>query len=234
MKIVFCWDDGAKEDLILFKLHEKYKIPGMFFVPTHNREKRDVLSKEEISNASNSPFIFFGGHTENHIYLKEIPNKTKIKEELSLNKCYLENATNSKIEHFCFPGGSYTRNIFRETKLIFKTARTADTCSFKGNKNGLIRPSFHFYDRGVKSLIANSAKHGSFKEMIFFIKERKKDYFDLIKETIQLESKNKNKIIIIWGHSWEIEEKNLWGKLEDLFDFVSANYCECIIRYEDL
>ena len=48
MKIIFSWDDGALEDQKLFELHEKYKIPGMFFVPTFNREGRKVLTKEMI------------------------------------------------------------------------------------------------------------------------------------------------------------------------------------------
>lgn len=36
MKISFSWDDGTLEDQKLFELHEKYRIPGMFFVPTRN------------------------------------------------------------------------------------------------------------------------------------------------------------------------------------------------------
>ena len=65
MKIVFSWDDGALEDLKLFKLHEKYNIPGMFFVPTKNRENRGVLTPQMIKEA-NPNLISFGAHTQNH------------------------------------------------------------------------------------------------------------------------------------------------------------------------
>ena len=38
MRVIFSWDDGAPQDKKMYELHEKYKIPGMFFVPTKNRE----------------------------------------------------------------------------------------------------------------------------------------------------------------------------------------------------
>ena len=72
MKIAFSWDDGALEDQKLFELHEKYEIPGMFFVPTRNREGREVVTPE-IMRIAESRYIRFGGHTENHTYLTSIP-----------------------------------------------------------------------------------------------------------------------------------------------------------------
>ena len=67
MKLAFSWDDGALEDQKLFELHEKYQIPGMFFVPTKNREGREVLSPNIIKRAE-SQYVSFGGHTDNHTY----------------------------------------------------------------------------------------------------------------------------------------------------------------------
>lgn len=87
MKIIFSWDDGALEDQKLFELHEKYKIPGMFFVPTFNREGRKVLTKEMI-RSSESEYVQFGGHTQNHTYLTSIPLED-VEEEVLLNKNYL-------------------------------------------------------------------------------------------------------------------------------------------------
>ena len=51
MKLALSWDDGALEDRRLFDLHEKYQIPGMFFVPTRNKEGRSVLTPDMLRNA---------------------------------------------------------------------------------------------------------------------------------------------------------------------------------------
>ena len=47
-RVCFTWDDGCPSDLKLIDLHNKYNIPGMFFVPNCNREGRPVLTKEQI------------------------------------------------------------------------------------------------------------------------------------------------------------------------------------------
>jgi hypothetical protein len=60
MKTAFSWYDEALEDRKLFELHEKYEIPGMFFVPTRNREGRDVLTPQMMREAE-SKYVGFGG-----------------------------------------------------------------------------------------------------------------------------------------------------------------------------
>lgn len=59
------------------------------------------------------------------------------------------------------------------------------------------------------------------------------DYFDTIKKMIKNQS-NSDSDIMIWGHSWEIEELNLWNKLEDLFVFLKENFYDSCCKYDDL
>ena len=233
MRIFFCWDDGAKEDLKLIELHEKYNIPGMFFVPTYNREGRDVLSSEEITKTSTNELISFGGHTSNHTYLTTIPIEDVAKEILD-NKDYLEKYSNRKINHFCLPGGKYNKKIIKIVLNNFSTCRTADTCSFRKNIKNVIVPSFHFYNRGKKSLLLNCLKHFSIYEFFIVLLNLKKDYFEIIKKIIIKDSKFKNKDIIIWGHSWELENCNLWPNLECLMNFVSTHYANSLYSYDEI
>lgn len=233
MKIVFCWDDGAKEDLKLIEYHKKYQIPGMFFVPTINKEGRSVLGSEELIEASKTELIKFGGHTQNHVYLKTLPISNVMGEVLQ-NVKYLENTLQCKIKHFCFPGGSYNKKIIKIIEPYFDTLRTADTCSFRIKKNKILKPSIHFYNRGKKSLLLNCIRHASIREFFFILFHIKKDYFDLIKDIIDFESKKSESQIIIWGHSWEIEEFQLWDKLDLLFDYLKKNYSDSIVTYDKL
>ena len=231
MKIVFSWDDGAVEDLKLINLHKKYGIPGMFFVPTFNREGRKVITKEDISSNC-SELIQFGGHTFNHVYLPTI-EIDDVEHEILANKKYLEDSTNQEINHFCLPGGKYNRQILKIVGKYFKSCRTADTMNVIHKKKFLIKPTIHFYNRGYKSLFFNSLKHFNFKGAFFVLRNKKKNYFDLIKSFINFESK-RDSILVVWGHSWEIEEKGLWDVLEDFFSFVSSEYSDSIISYTQM
>jgi len=61
------------------------------------------------------------------------------------------------------------------------------------------------------------------------------DYYGLIKEIIKGLSDTPDFYnIIVWGHSWEIEENSLWGELEDLFQFITTSCPASITAYSDL
>ncbi len=229
MEVSFSWDDGAPEDKKMATLFEKYEVPCKLFVPTKNREGRDTLSSEDIKSIS-SELISFGGHTYNHVYLTELPLEIA-KEEVLSNVKYLEDILNRKIEHFCFPGGKYNFVLLQELKDRFSTLRTADTmCSSFCGK--LRKPTFHFYPRGNKSLFGNSIRN---QDKIFFPLFKsiyEKDYFDKMKKIISKVDDSKfDYKIHIWGHSWEVEELQLWNKLEDLLQFLKFYYPQTIKQY---
>ena len=232
MKIAFSWDDGAPEDLTLFEIHEKYGIPGIFFVPTKNREGRGVLTETDIEQAK-SQFITFGGHTENHIYLTECHSLTEVEDEIVKNKVFLENCTGKEIKHFCLPGGKYNEDILKIAQKYYTTIRTAHTMNFKpGSNNRIIKPTFHFYPRGIKSLVGNSIRNNNGKYAIFSMKHRKKSYFDIMRRIIEKE-RERESLIMIWGHSWEIEKLHLWDELISFFQFVKSNYSDEICDYSE-
>ena len=231
MRVIFSWDDGAPQDKKMYELHEKYKIPGMFFVPTKNREGRDVISSNEMKNAESS-YVSFGGHTENHVYLTEL-SIDDVEKEIVNNKKYLEDLLGHEILHFCFPGGQYTDEIMNIASKYYKTLRTADTMNFAAKHGILLKPAFHFYPRGYKSLIGNGIRQKSVKQTFNIALLVRCDYFDTIKKMIKNQS-NSDSDIMIWGHSWEIEELNLWNKLEDLFVFLKENFYYCCCKYDDL
>lgn len=230
MQIAFSWDDGALEDLKLFELHEKYGIPGMFFVPTRNSEGKEVLASSQIQSV-NHELISFGGHTDNHVYLTDI-NPLNVEKEISENKRYLEEVLNGyqALEHFCLPGGKYNPQIVETALKYYKTVRTADTMCFK-NDSSLVKPSFHMYPRGKKSLLGNACRNRSWMEAVMVLLHPGKDYYQLIKSLIDFEAKSLEAKIIIWGHSWEIEEQNLWGTVENLMKFLTEQYADSIVNY---
>lgn len=230
VKVSFSWDDGSPYDIKLAKLFEKYEIPCKLFVPNKNVEGRDVLSPIEIKQIK-SPYVSFGGHTENHIYLDSIPFGTAM-QEINNNKKYLEDILGTEITDFCFPGGKYTNKLLCALQKDFKTVRTAQTgCScFAGY---LRRPFFHFYPRGCKSLILNVIRNVD-KSIIplLFASLKTQNYFNLLDEFIKVvDFKPQEYDLHIWGHSWEIEEIGLWNQLENFLKKLKDDYPSSIQYY---
>lgn len=231
MRITFCWDDGALQDQKLFALHEKYALPGMFFVPTRNCEGRDVLTPQMIRHAR-SPWVAFGAHTDDHVYLTQIPPE-QIESQVTANQRYLQEILGEPVEDFCLPGGKYKKEMLPLLYRHFKTVRTADTMCFH-NQGPLYRPSFHFYPRGVKSLAGNALRNASLPEAWFVWRRRDVPYFALLQKLLEYEQGRDGAHVMIWGHSWEIEELGLWDELEALFVLCRANYRECCVPYRAL
>lgn len=231
MRLTFCWDDGALQDQKLFALHEKYELPGIFFVPTKNCEGRDVLTPQMLRQAR-SKWVSFGAHTDSHVYLTRIPYE-QIEPEISANQKYLEDVLGEPIVHFCLPGGKYKKEMLPLLYRYFKTVRTADTMCFH-NDGSLYRPSIHVYPRGVKSLIGNAIRNKSFSEGWQVWKYRQEPYFSIVQKLLQYEQKKETATVMIWGHSWEIEELGLWDELEQLFALCGKQYRASCCAYESL
>jgi peptidoglycan/xylan/chitin deacetylase (PgdA/CDA1 family) len=232
IKIAFSWDDGAVEDLKLMDLSLNYNIPGIFFIPSTNKE-RGVMSAENIKTLSDNNFEI-GAHTYSHTYLTKISNE-KANDELRSGKDYLEQILGKEVPHFCFPGGKYNIGLVETSKKYFKSARTADTGALIQADSFLIKPTFHFYDRGRISLIYNSLKNRSPVLKFSMTNLKMSDYFGLIKVIINRLSDTPDfHNIIVWGHSWEIEEYSLWVKLKDFFQFINIFYPGSIFGYSDM
>jgi peptidoglycan/xylan/chitin deacetylase (PgdA/CDA1 family) len=155
IRISFSWDDGAPEDLKLMDLSLNYKVPGIFFIPAKNKE-RGVMSVDSIKTLSNNNFEI-GAHTYSHSYLTDM-SLEEADDEISSGKEYLEQILGKEVPHFCFPGGKYNMKLVETSKKYFKSARTADTGAMVRPQSFLIKPTFHFYNRGRLSLIYNSLK----------------------------------------------------------------------------
>ena len=232
LNVSFSWDDGSTYDLKLAEYFMKYNIPCKLFVPTSNLEGRNVLTANQIRELHNQ-LITFGGHTNSHVYLTQIP-LDEVNNEVTANRLYLENIIGQSIQHFCLPGGKYNNKIIKTIGNQFKSIRTADTmCSnFEGK---LRKPTFHFYPRGIKSLIRNAVRHYD-KILPVIIKASMKyhNYFDILKASIAIMNKNKTLYKIhIWGHSWEIEELQLWEELDEMLKYINTSFPNAIKDYNN-
>lgn len=230
--ISFSWDDGAVEDMKLMDMSLKHGIPGIFFIPATNQE-HDVISGKEIQLLTDNNFEV-GSHTYSHCYLTHIPFKKAVEEMIS-GKDFLEQITGNAVPHFCFPGGFYNKQLVDVSGSYFKSARSAATGAVVAPKSFLVKPSFHFFNRGKKSLFFNSMKNNSLIFRILVKNILNSDYFDiLLKVLMELSEKPELYRIIIWGHSWEINQFDLWKKLDSFLFSINHNFPGRVRKYSDL
>jgi len=228
VSITFSWDDGAMEDIKLLHLLEKYSIPSIFFIPAQNHE-RPVLNKNDILKISESGQEV-GAHTFSHAFLTKI-DKENVFKELNNGKLFLENIIGKEVKHFCLPGGFYNNTIINQSLKLFSTVRTAKSCCIRPTQQ-IINPTFHFFNRGYKSLLYHSIKNSPLLLELLLKNSKNYNYFDFIKITLdQLSQKNNFYDIHIWGHSWEIEKEQLWEQLDDFLFFISTYHKQSCYPY---
>ncbi|HLP04296.1 MAG TPA: polysaccharide deacetylase family protein [Paludibacter sp.] len=225
MIVTTSWDDGHPLDMKLLSLLEKYNMRATFYVPITNPEN-PVMGKKLIREISACQEV--GGHTLNHLYLNHL-NDTDAEYEITQCKIRLEEITGNPPTAFCFPGGKYsTRDIGLIKKAGFLFGRTTRllTCSRPGS--ALMDTTVQVHNHSTITLINHCVKNSNLSSIptnMFFLPFNKN--FLKLAEALLLRNLDSNCVYHIWGHSWEIEQFNMWKPLEELFKLI--NTCDNII-----
>lgn len=200
MQIITSWDDGNELDFKIVELLNKYKLPGIFYIPTNSQ-----IWPKDILNIYLQGFEI-GGHTQDHPEnLRLLPPEVQ-REQMMLNKVWLEDITKTPIEHFCYPSGRFddtTVAIAAEcgfssarTTLVGNTERPLDAMKIKTTVH--VRPDRKEY-QGERFLAYAIGKYN------------------------EAQRKGVNGYFHVWGHSQEVEEFKMWDQLKALFDYMAEN-----------
>lgn len=218
------WDDGSVYDIKLSELLLKYDQKATFFIPLTNIKKRDVITPEQISKIAEEFEV--GAHTVNHKYLTSISNEDA-EYEIKQSKIELETITSRPVFGFCFPGGKYKSiHIQFVNQAGFKYARTVNM--FKLNYHpGIMNTTLQVYNHSKFTYFIHLIKRGYFPELfqysipILTNNHWDKLMFDILDNHIHNDSVQKISIIHLWGHSWEIQENNMWQQLEHFLEHLN-------------
>jgi peptidoglycan-N-acetylglucosamine deacetylase len=221
--ITTSWDDGHPLDLKLGSLLQKYDMPGTFYVPINNPEN-PVLTSNQIKKLSEKFEI--GGHTLNHSVLTNL-SLENIKKEVNSGKAKLEEICGPVLS-FAYPRGQYNLEIKKIVKKNgFLGARTAEIMHHNLNDHFEMHPTVHVVERSFlskgKQFISSSdsglanyvVKHGFFLKNWEWFAKKSLDY--VIEH---------GGIWHLWGHSWEIDNHNIWSNLENILSYVNEIGCK--------
>lgn len=213
------WDDGHKMDLRLAKMLQKYNIRGTFYVTpfTHVKREEDRLTERahaEIIELNVHHEV--GAHTLTHVSLDSV-SINEAEAEIEGSKLYLERLLGHEIGMFCYPYGRYNRKIKEIVKNSgFSGARTCNVGSFALPTDP--------YELQTTLCASNGSLRGTLEIAVRFKTPRMLLNWESRAKLLFDHFLNEGGIYHLWGHSWEIDKKNDWGRLERVLQYISGKH----------
>ncbi len=228
------WDDGNKQDLRLAELLAKYGLQGTFYIPVSVSPAGLILSYREIRELSCSFEI--GAHGVNHYSLSKVDD-TVAHREIFESKAFLEDITGQGVEMFCFPNGRFkSRHLMAAKQAGYLGCRTIRMLStdLPHIRGGIfiMNTTVQVYPHGTATIIKHLAKRLALYDLVKYINMGRQvsgNWLVLAKAMFTYTLQNGG-LFHIWGHSWEIEQQDQWGELQNLMEFLhkyrhDAHFC---------
>lgn len=204
------WDDGSKLDLKLAELLKRHGIKGTFYIPRTYLD--NPLEKNEIGMLDKGHEV--GSHTLSHADLTKIA-LPKADVEIRSSKSYLEDLLGHEIVMFAYPKGRYNKDIKEVVKDCgFIVGRTCKHGSFNLPEDPYEwQITLHASNGSPLTSLRIWWRSGLSANSLLDWERRAKLLFDSALE--------KGGVYHLWGHSWELERKNEWEKLEMVLEYIS-------------
>jgi peptidoglycan/xylan/chitin deacetylase (PgdA/CDA1 family) len=208
------WDDGHPLDERLADMLGQHGFAATFFVPIRNREGLPVMTGAALRRLAMTHEI--GSHTFDHVYLRNEPEEV-MRYQIHRGKAELEDALGRAVCGFCYPGGKFNSTataIVREAGFAYARStedlsvgvteepfRMPTTLQFFPHRRAVFARHFVKYSRRIQKtgLLLKLMACRSFAGQL---------------DVVTRHAHDKDAILHIWGHSWELERHGLWTSLE--------------------
>lgn len=222
MKIITTsWDDGYPSDLRLGELLHKYGIKGTFYIPKTNPEHK-VMPEKNILELSKTFEI--GGHTMNHAFINR---NSRALFESEIKACYewLADLTGEAPHSFCFPRGIYTKTAVKYClQTGFSLVRTTELLNPRLDRSaGLFPTTLQMFPHSRITYCKHLLKRFKFNSLGLYLKSGwKSNLFELVEFYLDHIAAHGG-CFHLWGHSWELDQFNLWEDLEEILKMIGHN-----------
>jgi len=222
MIFVTSWDDGHPLDERVAELLERFGLRGTFFIPSRNREHRPVIGSAALRDVDARFEI--GSHTLDHTYLTRLESRA-CEAQIQRGKDSLEQLIGHRVNGFSYPGGKYSKRVARCVKKAgFRYARTAENLRFDIGGDLFAMPTtLQLYPHGQNVLLRNFIRYGNYGKRYTALRlvAHRHNYWDRLLQLVEV-SMGTDRIVHLWGHSWEIDEQRLWRDLAKLLNAVAV------------
>lgn len=217
--ITTSWDDGHPLDFRLAELLQKYKLKGTFYIPQTNAE-HEVMPALQVAELAKQFEI--GGHTLSHIRLHTNDVKT-LEHEIAGSYRWLSDLLGYEPQSFCFPGGVFHQKAIEVVyQSGYHVARTTELLSTQTHTaQGLVPTTLQVYEHPPFTYAKHLAKRARWTNLLRWLRSYSLYELPALTESYLNRIDKDDGCFHLWGHSWEIEEYDLWNKLEELFRIIS-------------
>ncbi len=224
--ITTSWDDGHPSDLRLAELLERYQIKATFYVP--QRSQRELLDTHDLQQLAKR--FELGAHGLDHLPLTAQSDE-QAERQISGSRDWIEQLTGTRCTVFCPPLGKFCRRhrtmIAKAGFLGFRTvelgaSRTVELgASTKGAAvNQLIElpTTLQAYPHSRRTLVANALRRGRLRRALTAaIQPPPTTWSELAAASFNRDMQSSPvHFYHLWGHSWELDECDLWDSLEQV------------------
>jgi len=215
--LTFSYDDGVSQDIRLIELFNKYNMKATFNINSELLGKSGSLIREgvRVDHIKNKPedvkYIYEGhevaAHTLTHPFLPSMTDKADIIHQVEQDRLNLSELCGYEVVGMAYPGGGINYNDFaseviRDHTGIKYARTTVSTYNFELQKNLYqFKPSVY---------------HHMELDQMFTLGEK---FMNLQTDTPQ--------IFYVWGHAYEFDIRNEWGRFEEFLQMMSGREDIC-------
>ncbi len=210
--VTFSYDDGVTQDIRLAALFNKYGLKATFNInsgllgQTATLKPYGVLVNHSKVRAADVPSIYEGhevaAHTLTHPTLTHVSDEKEIIRQVEEDRLSLSDMVGYEVVGFAYPGGgvnfnSHIAELLRANTGVKYCRTTVSNASFARQEN--------LYE------FSPTVYHHRDMDEMFALGER----------FLALEP-NEPAIFYIWGHSYEFDIADTWGRFEEFLAMISG------------
>lgn len=205
--LTFSYDDGVVQDIRLIGILDKYGIKGTFNINTGMYLPEDTVREKYYGRMklSEAKALYTGSGHEVAVHALTHPFLEKMKwdevaVEILEDRKNIEKQYGTLARGMAYPYGTYSDDVIDVAKMcgICYSRTTKSTLGFGFPKDWLaLHPTCHHRDPKLMEL----AKH--------FVEDHARHA-------------NANWMFYLWGHSYEFDDKNNWGVIEEFAKYVGG------------
>ena len=212
--ITTSWDDGHPFDARVADLLAKHGASGTFYVPSRNVEGRPVMRAADVRRLGAGFEI--GGHTEDHVSLVGLAPQAAA-QQIAGNKRRLEDWLGREVSGFAYVRGHHNRAVRRLVEHAgFRYARTVRNLADSGGSDRFRMPTtIQFFAHADAIYVRNYLSGGPTPRRLALLRAVLAEE-GLANRLVRVAaaSLGAGRHFHLWGHSWELDEYDLWGELD--------------------
>lgn len=200
--LTFSYDDGVIFDKRLVETFLKYGLKGTFNISTGLLGVGRTLKREEVVDLYEKSGMEVAVHGHNHLSLANVDTAVATNDVL-LNRKEFEEMFGHIVKGMAYANGSFDDGVVQILKNcgIHYSRTVAQTCEFNLPEEWLKwHPTCHHDNPKLMELAET------------FINYKRQNYFWSYSP----------KLLYVWGHSYEFNDKNNWEVIEKFAEFISG------------